>query len=183
MRNTFNVIRSLTKISMYLGFATLVLMVLLLTASSISRNVGSPILGDVELSTLLMVVLIFLAIPYTQNMDGHVKIGLLVDHFPQRIQKCLDIISSVLTFFFAIMISVVYYHTAVELFIENPQFSDLLGIPLYPFKFLIVFSTILWALECALKVVEDVLSLVKNRVKLVENVTSLGNSQVEKVGE
>ncbi|WP_419865712.1 TRAP transporter small permease [Bacillus dakarensis] len=128
---------------------------LFLTISSALRSGNHPILGDVEITSLLMVCIIFFGIPYTQSKDAHIKIGLFADRLPWYLQKVLDITSSILTFFMASIISIVYYHTTLR-YIENPEFSVLLNIPLLPFKILIFILSLLWAVECILKLFLDI---------------------------
>ncbi|MEH7115191.1 TRAP transporter small permease [Neobacillus niacini] len=178
MIKVFNSIRFFTTLSKYLGYTSLSIMVLFLTLASIYRTFGSPILGDVEISSLLMVVLIFFALPFTQVSDAHIKIGLIVDRLPQKFQLFLDILSSILTFFVAIIIAVVFYQTSMILLIENPEFSELLNIPLSPLMVIIFISFAIWALESVLKLMEDIKKIINSKEVIQEQV-----SQEQVVGE
>jgi TRAP-type transport system small permease protein len=161
-------IRFITTIASYVGFAMLIIMMLFLSCASILRSVGHPILGDIEVTSLLIVITIFMGIPFTQSIDGHIKIGILVDRLPMRFQKFTDIMSSFLTFCVASMIGIVYYQTAMRYLIENPKFTDLLNFPLYPFKFLIMLSAVLWALECIPTFINDIKSFLNKNQEVKE---------------
>lgn len=162
MNKILSFIRSLTNKVKLLGFAVLTIMAVFLAASSVLRTGGKPILGDIEITSLLMVVLILFAIPFTQANDAHIKIGIVVDRLSWRKQKFLDICGSILTLLFAALIAVVYYLTTIR-YVVKPTFTSLLDIPLYPFKFLIFFSAVLWILVCIDKIVQDIQSFVNHK--------------------
>lgn len=162
MNRILNIIRSVTNKVKYMGFSVLIVMAIFLAIASVFRTGGAPILGDIEITSLLMVVLILFAIPYTQANDAHIKIGIVVDRLSWRKQKMLDICSSVFTLLFAAVIAIVYYLTTIR-YVVKPMSTSLLDIPLFPFKFLIFFSAVLWIFVCIDKIVQDIQSYVNHK--------------------
>lgn len=71
-------------------------MMLLGSANVILRLFHSPILGTVDVISLLGAVVIFFAWAYTEVQKGHISIGLVVSRFPQRVQAIIDSITGFL---------------------------------------------------------------------------------------
>ena len=95
-----------------------------------------------------MVVLIVGSSAFTELKNGHVEVGIIVDHFPLVIQKILDILSLLLTIFFC---SIVAYA-----FFSRMNFnitSSLLGIPYYPLKILLILGVFSWIIVAIQKII------------------------------
>lgn len=130
-----------------LGATVIFLMMMVVTVAVVSRALGSPIVGDVEIVQLLMVVVIMMALGGVESEKGHVSIGLIVDRFPPRVQALLDVLAVVLTVLVTFTVSLVHFRVAWTYLTERPFSSDLLSIPLYPFKIIIAIGFLLWGLE------------------------------------
>jgi len=146
-------INQITHVTKWLALATMGFMMLFITFAVLSRTLFTPIVGDVEIVRLGMVVLIMFGLAYTQNVDGHISIGLLVERFPIKIQQFLDIFGSLLTLVITITIGVIFVNVGQMHRTEMPLTTDLLGIPFYPFDFIIVIGFILWGLEALLRLI------------------------------
>ena len=79
---------------MALGAASLVGMMVLITASVIYRRVGHVIPGTYELSELMIVVTAAFALGYAALNKRHIVIKVVVERFPQRAQAILEAIMS-----------------------------------------------------------------------------------------
>ena len=90
----------------------MVFMMFFIAFAVISRLTVVPILGDVEIVQLGMVVLIMCGLAYTQQVDGHIAIGLIVERFPVRGQKIMDVIASLLNAIIAFIIGYIYIGVA-----------------------------------------------------------------------
>lgn len=58
---------------------------------------NSPIKGTIELSEVFMAGVILLGWAYTQRTGGHVKVELLISHYPPRARNIIDFITSLLS--------------------------------------------------------------------------------------
>lgn len=97
---------------------------------------NSPISGAKDLTELLMILVVFCSVAYTQVQKGHVGIDLLVDKFP----KNWGIVIRVITYMLSIgVFALVSWRTFVEalLFKQRHIVSMELEIPIYPFFFVI----------------------------------------------
>lgn len=127
----------------------------------ISRAIFVPIIGDVELVKLGMVILIMCGLAYTQHVDGHISIGLVVDKLPIKVQKALDVFANLLIMIVAMTISLVFINVGIKHKTELQLSTDLLSIPFYPFDFIIVLGFAMWSLESLLKLIKSVNDLIK----------------------
>ncbi|RNF39803.1 TRAP transporter small permease subunit [Planococcus salinus] len=125
-----------------IAFVSIVVMMLAVTLFSITRAAGFPMVGNIEIVQLLMVVLIVGALAFTEKEGSHIKIGIIVDNFSPFIQKVLDLIAYAFLFIFC---AVIVWSTFLNL--DFNQASDLLRIPYYPFKILIIIGFSTWGLE------------------------------------
>lgn len=96
------------QINKWLAFLSLIVMMIIVAFSAISRGLGSPIVGDVELVQLTMVTLIVGALSYTEYHRAHISVGILADHFPIKVQYVIDLISSILITIFAFLVAYVF---------------------------------------------------------------------------
>lgn len=150
-------INQITNVTKWLALATMAFMMFFITVAVVSRTFFSPIVGDVEIVRLGMVVLIMFGLAYTQKVDGHISIGLLVDRFPIKWQKALDIFAALLTLIVTITIGFIFIGVSEMHRVEMPLTTDLLGIAFYPFDFIIVVGFILWGLEALLRLAKAII--------------------------
>lgn len=125
----------------YIAYAALIIMMLFVGVAALSRGLNFPIVGDVEIVQITMVILVVGSMAYTELRNGHIDVGILVDNFPTKIQKALDIFSLILTVIFCAFV--------VWAFItrfETSQVSVLFGIPFYPIKILLILGFTSWAI-------------------------------------
>ena len=79
------------KLDLISGIA-LVLMMLLIAANVIARQVWTPIEGTYEFTAFLASITVSFALAYCARNNGHIALTLLVDRFPPRVQAFFDII-------------------------------------------------------------------------------------------
>lgn len=127
----------------WVSVIALIGMMSVVTVDVILRSsIGKPILGAYELVQLLMVVLIFFALPYTALKDGHVTVDLVYDRFSSRGRAIIDSISNFLSFGIFVLICWQSVVQGMSL-LESKQVTLALKIPVYGFLFIV-------ALGCAL---------------------------------
>lgn len=146
-------IQLITNINKWVSYFTLMIMMVAVTYFSISRSLGHPVIGDIELVQFTMVLLIMGSLAITEQSHSHISIGLLVDKFPLRIQTAIDCISQLLILLFCFLVCWVFISRMNFL-----QASDLLKIPFYPIKIFVVIGFIGWGLESILRFYKSVRS-------------------------
>lgn len=146
------IIETLTNITRYIALTAMALMMFFISFAVISRIIGFPIIGDVELVQIGMVILIMCGLAYTQQSGGHISIGLIVDKFPVKVQKIFDIVSDLLTTIVTLMIAVIYFEVAMNHKNHMQLSTNLLEIPYYSIDFIIILGFTMWGLEALLKI-------------------------------
>lgn len=162
MKILTNTISILSNTAKWIGMAVIMFMMLITTVSVVFRYLGITFIGAVEIVQLTLVTAIMFGLAYTHRENGHISIGLLVDHFPMKIQHMLDIIANVLTLLICLLFSWFFFQAAMEEVTGIVTKTDLLAIPRYPFKFVISIGLLLWGLEAILKIVVSVINFGKN---------------------
>jgi len=145
----------------YAGMVFALLMMLLTTVHAVGRYIlGLPVPGLVELSSYMMVTMIFLTAPYTALVKGHIAIGVIVDRFPLRTQAIIDI----LVYSLCLVVSVI---TAWQTFVrgfyimEEKQVSTILSIPNAPFIFVVAIGWSMFSVAILIHIVNSILKAVK----------------------
>ncbi len=132
----------------YIAYAALVLMTIFVGIAAVARAFHHPIIGDVEIVQLGMAILVAGSMAYTEYRNGHVEVGILVDHFPSKLQKILDIFSLCLTVVFCVVVTYAFYTK-----FDMEHSSILLGYKYYPLKALLIVGFIAWALMAIQKII------------------------------
>lgn len=132
-------------------------MMFFITFAVISRFTVTPIMGDIEIVQLSMVVLIMCGLAYTQQVDGHISIGIIVDKFSYKGQKIMDTIASLFTVIITFVIGYIFIGVATKHQFEMQLKTIILEVPYYPFSYIIVLGFFMWGLEALLKFIKSLL--------------------------
>jgi TRAP-type C4-dicarboxylate transport system permease small subunit len=97
---------------------------------------NNPLNGSFELTEYLMVIIVFMAIPWATMRGAHVRIDLITRMFTKRKQAILYAISCLLSMIISFLIAWYTVPEAKYAYHLN-QKSDMLNIPTYPFYFFI----------------------------------------------
>jgi TRAP-type C4-dicarboxylate transport system permease small subunit len=154
-------INILTWITRYIALTTMVFMMLFIAFAVFSRLLFTPTVGDVELVQLGMVVLIMCGLAYTQHVEGHITIDLVVKKLPEKVQRILDVFACLMILIVTIIIAYIYIDVANKHMTEMKLSTNLLGIPFYPFDYIIVLGFVMWGLEAFLKLINSFIKLFK----------------------
>ena len=113
---------------------------------------NSPITGAMEISSILMGGMVFLAWAYTQEKGAQVTVDIFFTLYPRRLQAVL---SFVMLFLSALLFALILWQsTAVALSDwQGGKLVRLILIPIAPFKLLVSLGALFIVLECILKMV------------------------------
>ncbi len=135
-RRTANILR----VFGYVGMVFVVAMMTLTVVHATGRYVfNSPVLGVVEMSCFMLILVIFFTGAYTQVLKGHIRVGVVVDRLPQRTQAIIDSFTYILSLGF---VGIALWQSVVQGFnrMETGYVSIILGIPPFPFLFVMAFG-------------------------------------------
>ena len=88
-----------------IGAIFIFLMTLLITVDVIGRAMGHPTYIATEVSGYMLVGIVYLGLAYTQRKGKHIKIIMLVERFPQKIQHALGIVALIIALAFIIWVT------------------------------------------------------------------------------
>ncbi|OGO24931.1 MAG: hypothetical protein A2144_04485 [Chloroflexi bacterium RBG_16_50_9] len=145
----------------YAGMSLVLVMMFLTVVHSVGRYIfAMPVPGIIEMSSFMLVTMIFLSIAYTQIFKGHVVIGLIVDRFSERTQAIIDSF----TYLIGLVVSILAIR---QTFIESMHMvqagdrSMILQIPAFPFYFVVALGWTLFSLAMLVQLIHFVLRMVR----------------------
>ena len=123
----------ISRIMNNIGIAFLMLLTLLITADVLLRAFFKrPILGTNELSEFMMIIVVYLAVAYTQHRKSHVSVDLVITRFPQRTRDIIDSFTYLLSLTICSLITWRSFADVGRLLDIN-RVSDVLNVPIAPF--------------------------------------------------
>ena len=91
------VIETLSRWMGYLSSALVIILMLDVVADICGRYFfNAPILGASELATLMMVIIVFSALAWAALAEKHIKVDILMNRFPPRVQAIVNSITLLL---------------------------------------------------------------------------------------
>ncbi|WP_461834194.1 TRAP transporter small permease subunit [Desulfothermus sp.] len=98
-----------------------------------------------EVSTYMMVVVVFLGGGWTLPAGGHVNVDILIKSLSRKKRRIVEIITSIFALFYLTIFTYEGFIFTYEAFSENIRSSEYLGWPLWPMRsFLVIGGILLW---------------------------------------
>jgi TRAP-type C4-dicarboxylate transport system permease small subunit len=133
------------KLLMQIGGVFLVGMILLTCANIFIRQFFIPIRGTFELMGFAGAVVTAFALGYTQHGKGHISVDVLVNTYPERLKRIINIISHGVCSMFFLLAS--WQVVQKALILKNAgELSETLRIIYYPFTFAVAFGCFILAM-------------------------------------
>jgi len=143
----FRIVDVLSELGRYISMAAIVAIMVLVTSDVLMRNtLGTSVAGTLEVAEFLQGAAVFLGLAATLRSGSHIAADLLVDRLSKRTQAVVDLCTNILSLaIFALMTyALVVAATGPG---ASDEISDMLGIPIQPFKLLAAFGVGLMCLE------------------------------------
>jgi TRAP-type C4-dicarboxylate transport system permease small subunit len=140
-----------SKVMGWVASAILVVMMLLTVTDVFLRKVfDQSILGTVEVTEFLLVVVIFFSLADTERLNGHVKVDLVMSRFGERFQGVVDMVTQFVCFVLSLIIT---WSTLVysEMMRASGEVSQDLWIPVFPFMYIVALGCIVLAFTLLIK--------------------------------
>jgi TRAP-type C4-dicarboxylate transport system permease small subunit len=140
---------------------TLFIMIFLVTAGVIARYIfNSPLKGDMEIQELMMVLIVFLALPFCQLEKGNVYVEIVANRFKGWTKEFFHSLVYLLGFFIIALIVWQMGERAINGFTEFHRHVTLtLWIPITPFVLIATIGLALMGLEWLIELVHSVRKL------------------------
>ena len=144
-------VHPLSKLMSHIASVILFLMMLLTITDVFLRKVFSnSILGTVELTEFMLVIVIFFCLAQTEVMNGHVKVDLVLSRFSERTQGLVDMITQFVCFLLSGLItwSTLVYSEKMR---ASGEVTQDLWVPIYPFIYIVAVGCAILALTLLMK--------------------------------
>ena len=145
-----------------IGAFFMAVVVLMTIADVLMRSFfNHPLKGALELCQLFTVPLIWFGVAYTMRVGGHVRMEMLSEAlFKGRRDIYYWIIVRLTLLVIMVLMSIaVFDGTAYS--ISGAELTDILYIPVYPFKIVLVVGSVMFVLEIVSELVNDIRSLLR----------------------
>ena len=126
--------------------ATALTLMMFLTAADVACRyfMNKPISGAMELVEYVMAVIVPFSIAYCALIKSHVAVDLIVDHFPKKLQRICQVIVTIPSIGFILLICWQSYLSIFSTY-ESEITSAVLLIPAYPFVIPVAIGTLVFA--------------------------------------
>jgi TRAP-type C4-dicarboxylate transport system permease small subunit len=154
------IVKRISRFGNWIGMSVLILMMILVISNIILRLFGSVIIYTYELVELMSVVAVAFCIVYATMEKSHVVVDLVINHIPQKIRSVLGIISSFIGLATWIIIAIANIGFTKQQWILG-EITDILEIPITPFRCIWIFALIIIILLIVLQLIESLRKVVK----------------------
>lgn len=157
------IIYTLSRVLGYVAMVVLTLMMLLTVADVSGRYLSdwfpwaSPITGTTEISQFMLVIVFFPALAWCALARKHVRVELVINYLPTRIQA---IISSITLLLALGVYAVMAWRGSLEATQVHKQ-TSLLQLPFNPFYWIFAIGVAIFCLAIVVLIIEDVTEAVK----------------------
>lgn len=135
----YSTLRPISVVLQGVGAGVLTVM-MLLTASDVTlRQFKSPLMGTIDITEFLMAILVSFGLAYCAIRKGHVKVDLIVERLPIRVQAIIDTVTTLLSLGLCILITWQSFVNMVSVY-NSGATSWTLNITVFPFAGLVAFG-------------------------------------------
>ncbi|MDF0750842.1 TRAP transporter small permease [Marinobacter sp. 71-i] len=144
-------LRALERFNIFMGVASgvaIFLITLIVVADVALRALfRQPIPGATELSTLLMVALVYLGLASVQTTKSNFRMEVLINYLPSGIARILNLLTTLIAL---VAISIIAWYTTLEalhsLSVKEMSYGAV-SFPIYPARTIIAIGFVLLALQ------------------------------------
>ena len=146
-------VRRFNRIMHFVAGGALVFMLFLTVADIVGRSAfNNPVPGTVEITSLLLIVVVFLAVAHSEDMGDHITIDLIYERVGKRTKLVMDLFSDLLTIAVMGLMSFQLYHFALRN-LDTGAETPVLDVPLWPFVFVACFGAGLYTISTVMRLV------------------------------
>ena len=143
------------------GGIALLILGILLTVDVLSRAIrGHPITGVSELAQLMLVMIIFFTISYTQSIQGHVKMEAVISRMGKKMRGVCDLISLTICLSISILLLYGCAWEAYDSIILKEYHFGTTRFPLWPAKLSVVFGIFLLIIQFVKDIFSNIRSII-----------------------
>ncbi len=153
----FDVMSTVNKVQAIISSIAVFVIMALISADVVGRFLfNRPVMGTYELGQMFMVCMVFLGLSYTQMVGGNVTVDTFTQRLNPRIRAALSIFSNIVGLIIFALMTHSSGHLACIALKNKRTVQGLLGMPLYPSKFLVTIGTATLTLYFLIKLVSEI---------------------------
>ena len=131
------------------GWLLSILMFLLL-ADLVMRGFGVPVLGLQAMALFVMVAVVYLGLGHCEEVDGHVRVEFGLELLPHLWKKRIDFVAHLIGCLTIAATTYAMFENFVDSYVEHEALAGLVPLPIYPIKFVMTFSLVLYFVQLCL---------------------------------
>lgn len=137
--------------------------ILFLTVADITGRsaVSHPVPGTVEITSMMLVVVVFLAVAHSEDMGDHITIDLIYERVGDGAKRFFDIFADLLTLVVVGLMAFQLYKFGLRN-LDSGAETPVLEWPLWPFVFVAAAGSALYALSTVMRMVLRLMGLPVN---------------------
>ncbi|MGE0768399.1 MAG: TRAP transporter small permease [Hyphomicrobiaceae bacterium] len=139
--------RLLLRLGVISGFATLMILIIVVVDVAGRAIFNSPLHSGVEISELLLVTLVFLGLGAAQQQRQNFAIEVFVRHLPRTFQTALELIGYLVCIGIVVLLAWPSTDQAIASFNRNEMGFGIVPFPIWPARFLLAVGLWLLALQ------------------------------------
>jgi TRAP-type C4-dicarboxylate transport system permease small subunit len=137
---------AINRVLTHLGSVALAVLMFLTVADVFGRYLfNRPVAGTFELTEMLMVLIVFMALGLAQHHKEHISLDLAYNHFPGRLKSLTDIFVEAVNLVVVVGITWQLYEYSVRMS-EGTYTTAVLELPIHPFVILAIAGTVSYVL-------------------------------------
>jgi TRAP-type C4-dicarboxylate transport system permease small subunit len=144
--------RFLRMLALASGGVLLVLMVFTVADVIMRAVFDRPFSGSIEFTEFCMALIVFLGIPYTGWVGGHISVDLFEKYLDR---PSLRLLPALISFIGAALFALIAWRVALEASATLHQVSNMMRMPHYPFRFTVAFCSLLFAIVLLVRGVQS----------------------------
>lgn len=144
----------------YIAAGMLFIVMLMIVSDITGRYLfNKPLPSVVETAAAAMAFIVFLTFAYTEAMDRHIRVNVLVRHFPKPVRGLVEIfVYLVCITFFSLLFWDTWQH-ALQSWHVREYMTATVPLPLYPSKFVVPIGTALLVFQFLINLARSVASV------------------------
>jgi TRAP-type C4-dicarboxylate transport system permease small subunit len=156
-RHTTRVIHTVSRAFAVASALGLVVLVLATVADVVKRNLfGASLNGTVELSTLILVGIAALSLPYAERTRTHVRVGLVADRLSPRVGGIVEALGGIAISLLLIWLIDATADRAQQSIELNEETIGIVAIAVWPVRVLLTLSLFWLLLEWVVNIVDSI---------------------------
>jgi TRAP-type C4-dicarboxylate transport system permease small subunit len=157
-----SLVARVTSVFAFLGATVIGLLALGIVGDVVGRQIGTPIVGIVEIAAQSVVLAAFLTMPYVMRRGSHIRATILVSRMPELARKMFEIIGYLVGItIFGLLAYSAYGNFMTDFIAGSFEGEGALRVPTWPTRLVIFLSASLMIVESLLAIARTLMGVKK----------------------